>query len=919
MKKISLILLIFIILTALILGVPYLIYVKGLPQLVKNKDFIQFVQQKTHDLTGMDLTVVEPELITKLDNNVGFSTKSLKLVKDNVILLDLENFDVNLSLIVKNYRVIFNTLWADFIYIDVDGLLAALPQTSEEEQNYILDFFHSVLYVKDLKAKYSLSDEAKVLIDAKDLIINASDDKTKYFHFDAKSYITKRGKTITVSAADEDKVYLKDNKLIVDNINLNIEKSKVLANVICDYNYKFKAKFSSENFEVNDVVALINSKLLDENTAELLTYFNDIKGIFDFKINISNDDISGDIKLKKLFFKLKYMENLPVLITQGKINITKNIIKLDDFKGYYNNIASNKLDFNGSIKDYFNSFDTNIVGNAVVTNDFAKNYLSKFIGYPIKIKGKADTRLMYQSKFNKIDLLWLYKFGKGTGFELGDETFGDTTKERVLVSKMHIKGAVLNIESMDYFMGSPKDKDFNNKPILSFYGNVDMAHNCNLLNFGFKIPDALTANFLNMLVKQDIFRRGTVKGNLEYVNKKGKIPYLNGNLTMEKTGVPSQRMYIRNANIKTNGDLLAFSSEGKYKRSDYKINGNVLNRVSLPVVVKNVDLKVDNIDVEKFLASANNQNQIQGEQREGSLAHDNTEEADDVPTFDLSTLIVENGKLNLVKGKYKDINFSNVLADMTFDKNQVLEIKSNRFDFAKGISSAKIVCDLKNQLYSVKLGVKNVDSDLIATTLLNVKKEITGKASGFINLNTDDSFKLNGQMMFNIKNGSIAKIGLFEYVLKFTSIFRNPIVSISPSTVSDFVNVPNGDFDLIKGTLEIKDNVVKKISITSSAPQMASYIAGKYDLNTNDAALRIYIKYSNKNKGFYGVMRNISLGSLANRIPFGAKSSNNYYEREIEKIPALNDVDEKDCHIYLTKVDGDIENNNFISFLKKLK
>ncbi|MBQ9688360.1 hypothetical protein IJV79_01845, partial [bacterium] len=128
-----------------------------------------------------------------------------------------------------------------------------------------------------------------------------------------------------------------------------------------------------------------------------------------------------------------------------------------------------------------------------------------------------------------------------------------------------------------------------------------------------------------------------------------------------------------------------------------------------------------------------------------------------------------------------------------------------------------------------------------------------------------------------------------------------------------------GSFDIIKGSLDIENNVIKNINITSSVPQMSSFITGKFDLESRDAALRIYIKYSGQDKGFAGFMRNISLNGLANRVPFGQTSSNSYYEREIANIPALAPEFEKDSHIYLTKVDGDIERNNFVSFLKKLK
>ena len=85
------------------------------------------------------------------------------------------------------------------------------------------------------------------------------------------------------------------------------------------------------------------------------------------------------------------------------------------------------------------------------------------------------------------------------------------------------------------------------------------------------------------------------------------------------------------------------------------------------------------------------------------------------------------------------------------DKNSNLEIKSNRFDIADGRSSLKSECDLVNLKYNVKLGVKDINSDLMAKTLFNLEKEITGKASGIMELRTDKTMKLNGSMKFVIK------------------------------------------------------------------------------------------------------------------------------------------------------------------------
>ena len=108
------------------------------------------------------------------------------------------------------------------------------------------------------------------------------------------------------------------------------------------------------------------------------------------------------------------------------------------------------------------------------------------------------------------------------------------------------------------------------------------------------------------------------------------------------------------------------------------------------------------------------------------------------------------------------------------------------------------------------------------------------------------------------------------------------------------------------------------LKIKSSAPQLSSFIIGKYNIENGDAILRIYTKFSNKNKGFAGALRNFSLNSLANRISLSSRNDAHYYSAELEQLPPI-DADEKDCQVFLTKVDGDIVSNNFLSSLKKIK
>jgi len=700
--------------------------------------------------------------------------------------------------------------------------------------------------------------------------------------------------------------------------------SKIFFNAWADKKKNYNLEIFSKKIDVADVLTLIDSNVVENNLNEPLSYFKDLKGDFNFNIKLSNNDLNGVVNLNKISCKIVPLSNIPLLLQKGKIAMTKSDIKLSDFKGYYNNKQENKVEMQGSVKDYLKSIDTDIVARAVVTNDFMLNYLSRMVGTKIElVGGSTKIRIDLKSKNNKIDILWLFGVKKGQDILVDGASLTPVNYIRGVKGDLHFESNLLNIKSIDYYIvpdNFTKEQVQKVKPVVKLAGNIDFSKSEPFVkNLGFEIPKPLPSEFLNVLIGDKMFKKGKIAGKMEMINGES-YPYLNGNLSMDGVFIPSQRVFVKHGEMTTSDGLLNLAAQGGYRRSKFDFTGNLLNQIKFPIVVKHTNLTIDNIDVERFIASANNQNSeaITSEKFDVRPSGEAKDNDDNTPTFDIGNFVVEDCVLHIKEGKYKDINFEDVKATLSLDKNSVLNMYSNRFAIAEGHSSAKVNCDLKKHKYNLKLGILDVNSDIIATTLLTLPREISGKASGLIELNTDDSMKLNGSVKFLIKDGTIQKVGLVEYILKFAALFRNPLVMISPSTFSDLVNIPEGNFDKITGTLLIKDNVVERMMIKSSAQQLSSFIVGRYDIENSDAALRIYTKFSNKNKGFAGFMRNISLNSLANRIPLSSRNDRNYYSAEISQLPPI-DANEKDCQIFLTKVDGDVEHNNFISSLKKIK
>ena len=933
MTKKSCIISFLIIFAAVLISLPFVIYLKVLPYAVSNEKVIAFVSEAVKESTGAELVIENPELKTQIAKPFAprmlFRINELSLTKDKKQMLSVKNLETMMSFEkIFDKTLMLKQIGLDYFYADVNALMALAPEQKQPQKqqqfDWKIDWLDSLLYLKDCEIVYALDKATRLDIKGKNLVISDTrEPKLVRFGFDID--ITKGKDKLKLTIDDGDKVFIKDKKIVVDDAVLGVNGSKVFLKAEADKKNNFSLTVFSKKFDVKDAVKLLQTNLVVPNGSDMLVFFKDIKGDFDFSVNMTNKDLNGKVTLNNGSLKIIPLNNLPVVAQGGVVDITANEIFLKDFKGYYGTSKANQVQMAGNIKDYTKSVDTNIEVNGVATNDLTKNYLSKLVGCPLTLTGDSGSKIVVKSKYNKIDLSIMGKIAKGYDILVDGMSLSPVNYDRAYKADIQIDGNNLDIKSINYYIAQEINKNSKIRPILTVDGNMDMA-TLQIHKLGFNIPKPLPSEVLNVLIGQKVFKRGTIAGNMYYLSN-GKIPKLKGQLEMHKVAIPSQRMFIKEGIFNTDKDLLHITSEGKFKRSDYKFNGNIVNELIFPVIIKDINLTVDNIDIDRMLMSMNKQNtqEVAASQAQEpvtaqtlvSASNDNENDYDSY-TFDTGLLIVERCVLHVVKGFYKDINFGNLYANLTLDKNGLLKIQSNKFDFAEGISTLKVMCDLKKHDYSIRLGVKDINSDLISGTLLGLKKEISGKAMGLIELNTDDSLKLNGRIRFDIQNGTIQKVGLVQYALNFAALFRNPITMISPSTIVDLVNIPEGTFKKINGDLVMKDNVVEKIMIKSSAAQLSSFIIGRYEIETGDASLRIYTKFSSKNKGFAGFLRNLSLNSLANKVSVTNRNDANYYAAELKMIPEL-EIGEEESQVFLTKVDGDVINFNFLSSLKKIK
>lgn len=931
-----------------IIVVWFIFYLACLPVIISSSRTINLVENLVNKYTKLNLTVEKPVFKPHILPQAGFEVKNLVLKKDEQELMNIKNLETKVrfgKILFKN--ITLDKLTADNLTLDVDGLLNALP-TPQTEQNsepaefdWDIDFFNANLGVKKAFISYNYTPETKIRIGIKNAQLEQTPD-AKYLHINTRTDIIQNNKPLlTFEVNDENKVKLQNKSIVVDNLQIDINKSIVtLASLI---NRKtFDVNVKSDRFFVKDIFDLVNSNLIIPNGKEMLSPLTNPGGAVSFDVKLHNDELSGTVGMKNARAAVKDLGALPLVMPKGLITIYPDRMVFSDFNGYYGKNKSNTIKVSGTIKDYYKTFDSDLTIDTVATNEFLADYLAGLIGgTTIKISKDIPTRVIYKAVNNKMDITWLTKIAKGVSIGIDDTPSALNDYDRAVTGEFILDGNELDIKNLNYYIAQDIHRGMGKiDPILIFDGKMNIATG-ELHEAGFSFGRELPSEFLNIFARQKLFKGGTMKGSL-HVLFRNNIPKVKADMQIAKARIPSQRLFIKNATLQTDREDIKINANGRFKRVKYDLAGVIKNELVTPVIVKDLELNLDKVDVDRLLKSLNNQHQPEGSTtpaqaipapenplpetvavnetpEEECLDEDGEEcEADDNYMFDTNLIAIEKCAFRLKEGIYNGLTFGNIEANMTLDRNGIFNLQSNRFDIAEGISTLKINCDLKTLKYYIRLGVKDVNSDMFSTAILNLSKEISGKASGLIELTSDASMKLNGSIKFMINDGTIGKIGLVEYLMKVASIFRNPVAMISPATIMDIVNIPEGNFDKIEGELTLKDNVIQRMNIKSYSPTLSALIRGRYDLEKADASLRIYTRFSSSHKGFAGFLRNFSLNALANKVKLSGRNDANYYAAELKDLPPI-EAKNEDTQVFLTQVEGDVEHNNFLSSLKKIK
>ena len=921
------------------------LYLVVLPKAVATPEVWEYVNKIVKENCGAELVVSNPCLKTSLKPEITFDIDTLTLVKDGETLFNVKNMQsgINFAKIFAK-EIKLQKFGVDDLYVDVNKLQHLKIKEGEQVEQkpcpIKIDWFDSLLYVKKCIFIYESPQKVMMKFLAGDISLDMSGEP-RYLHFKSLLDMAHNKDRLRLEFWDKNTVYIQDKKLIFDKFKFSVNESQIVLDAKFNQDGKYKLDLFSNKFSIQNVDKFMRTNMLVANGADVMNCFKDLTGDFSFNVKVSDTAFGAVVKVNKIVGKLVPLANIPLTISKGTIIVDPQNITVSGFDGFYGHQVKNKIGMFGNVFDYSTKADTNLFITGDAYDELAQ-HISKLAGIRIAFLNvsKIVVRVVCDVT-GKVKVTGGAKVPAGSNVTFEGASISPAKFDRAIGLDLEVLKDKLTINHINYYISENIAQNIApQKPMVSIKGLVN-CYTGYLYNLGFEIPEPLPSEFFNVLIGQKLLKRGTVAGKMNFVN--GEKPYLDGEMEIKSVRVSGQSFKINNGKMIAKDDNIHLTADGRFRRLNYKFDGNIKNCLLFPILVKNVNLNIDEIDVERVMQSF-----VPREQRIAQ-AHKNLNpnrpksaeskistkyfDVDDTPqketksensdavepiVFQPNLIVVNDCNFHVGKGAYKQIKFGNLHATLTLDKNGLLNVQSNKFDFAEGISTLKLVCDFAKPTYYIRLGAKDVDVDVLSTAILNLPKEISGKAMALLEFNTDASAKLNGKIQFSVDNGSITKLGLVQYLLNVASLFRNPLAMISPTTFWDLVNVPEGTFKKINGTLVIKDNIIERMMIKSSSPQLSAFIIGRINLVNMDASLRIYTKFSNIHKGFSGFLRNISLNVLSKRVKTNAKNDASYYAMELSQLPKL-ETGEEMAQVYLTKFDGDVLTTNFISQLKRIK
>ena len=761
----------------------------------------------------------------------------------------------------------------------------------------------SVNNIPNLNARHSLK-----------LTANISGDKIDIRKIFAELKITSANtsKQLFVPSGE---ILVKNGDITINKLALRADKSTLNLNGKIQ---KFYAKKPIYDLTVNGtnvaVKALCDIANLVPQAKSIVRQFKDIAGTVNINLKVTDRGLLGYTDFKNLYFR-HVKSDIPLSFAYLPIKYTNKMINLKNIVGEMGRTGATPIFANLTVENYLK---IPIIKGSIAakpTTLFVERYVNTKLSHPVKLTGDVGVNMNISGSVDSLGIYPVIKFNKDSDISYLSANIGDTDVLREITGEIFLRGKNLQIKKLDYVKYPvANDGKKHAVPMWSLNGIFKKGRNLYIpQNVHFTTHQDLPAKMLNFVFKKSLIKSGSFNCILRLYDS-GKSPKILGVANISNAEIPIYNLKIKSGKLSADERHIRIKADGDLVSTKYQVQTEIDNALKLPIKIKNIEMKTQYLNLTRLI-SVMNQWSID--------SYKDLKLKTAVSTLKTTDILVEKGILAVKSIDFRNCPIEDFRAVFSLDKNSVLKIDTDSFKIADGNAFGSITYNINNGETKSNLRMKDVDSNVIATSFLGLKNQITGKLDGNANITTvglNDRERLkntNGIIGFHMEDGTIPKLGSVEYLLRASTLLRSGLTSLS---VNNFIELlkpfKTGTFSKISGCLYLKNGILKDVAVFSQGENLSLYLTGDYDIGESESHAIVYGKLGKKTEGLLGPVGNLSASTLFALIP--RSDSVTEYEKEISKIPDI-EYKNQDVRIFRATVDGDINIDRVSTSFKWIK
>lgn len=628
-----------------------------------------------------------------------------------------------------------------------------------------------------------------------------------------------------------------------------------------------------------------------------------------------------NIDLNKLWIKGKVYNNKgaksSIIVNNSDFELKNSTFKLPHINAKFGQMP---ILIDGKITNIAQNPNLNLYINAKPSQDFFDEFFNKKSVYPIKLKGDANLSTRIFGNLNNLNSKTVLNISENSHIYYMGATIGDVENPVRITVDSDISGEKVKINNLQYdkIITSQNNKPFTNTQ-LNASGTLRVLNDNNIAfnNFRIKTQTPSDAKIFNIIFRKPFMKQGVFTSDL-VLNGTSLEPKILGKMDITSIDIPFFDSTIRDINLNFKPDKIYIKSKGTVLTNEIQIDAQMKNKLVVPYVLENVDLKLTDLDINKITDTIRD---LEAEATRKPTSHKTSSQE-----FDASQLVINNANIEADKIKVRNINADNFTAKLKLDNKNLLDIENFKFDIAQGSVLGNLQHNLLNHKTDLDVHLNNANALIMSEALFDLKGQVYGLVNGDFTLSCfgdkqDECFKtLSGQGTFKIADGKMPKLGSLEYLLKAGNLFKGGIAGLSINSIIDLITpLKTGNFESISGDLHLSDGIANEINVYSNGNDLNMYMTGSYNITTSVADMQILGSLSKNITTVFGKIKNASLNTLFNTIPgVNDQTEKLLMQEDIAKIPNIKNVTDI-YRIFAVEINGDINGDKYVKSFKWVK